>query len=244
MPVRRDPGKALGRSARRTRMMGWGEWDFFKWVGPKNMTSSSVAGVILAAGQSRRFQGHKLLAEIGGKALPRLVLEATLESRLSHVAIVVGDRAAEVEKAVTRPLHDSRVSLVRNPVAAIGQSTSVIAGLRAVMDVGAAVMFLMGDQPLITAEIIDALVVAFEESGKAIVYPRVDGRQANPVIFGRRYFARLLALSGDVGGRGIINAFPGDALGIEFDREIAFRDVDRVQDLQLFLPANGLHANR
>ncbi len=195
------------------------------------MAVSNVAGVILAAGLSRRFEGNKLLAPVNGKPLARLALEVAVASRLSRVVAVVGRQAADVVEAMGGETDDPRVSFVRNPANADGQSTSVIAGLRAVMETSPAAMFLMGDQPFMEVGIVDALVAAFETTDRAIVYPMVFGRRANPAIFGQRFFPLLLALSGDTGARGIIDAHPESSLPVHFDRAEAFQDVDQVADL-------------
>src|SRR5206468_6499148 len=93
--------------------------------------SRKVAAVILAAGRSTRMGGpNKLLAELGGKTLVRIVAEQALASRASEVIVVTGHQAEEVD----RSLVGLKVRFVRNPSFADGLASSVKAGITAVAE--------------------------------------------------------------------------------------------------------------
>ena len=63
-----------------------------------------VAAIILAAGRSTRMGGpNKLLAELGGKALVRIVTEQALASKAQGVIVVTGHQAAEVAEGAAGP---------------------------------------------------------------------------------------------------------------------------------------------
>src|SRR5208282_4530348 len=58
----------------------------------------NVAALVLAAGRSSRMGGpNKLLAEIGGRPLLRIVVEAALASRARPVIVVTGHQRERVE---------------------------------------------------------------------------------------------------------------------------------------------------
>ncbi len=187
-----------------------------------------VAGVVLAAGLSRRFQGNKLLSEVAGQAMIRRVVLAALDSSLAPVVVVLGHESERLQ-AVLAPFADARLHIVVNPRFAEGQSTTVVAGLRALPDECPAAMFLMGDQPLIEPAIIDRLIESHPVDG--ICHPLVGGRLRNPVIFARRFFADILALTGDSGARAIIAANPEAVVSLGFDREGPFMDIDSNDEL-------------
>jgi molybdenum cofactor cytidylyltransferase len=66
-------------------------------------------------------------------------------------------------------------------------------------------VILLGDMPQIDAKLIDRLVAAFDpEKGALVVVPTIEGRRGNPVIWARRFFPELMAVTGDVGARHII----------------------------------------
>ena len=90
----------------------------------------AIAALVLAAGQSRRMGGtNKLLATIGGKPLVRMAAEAALASRAVSVTVVTGHDAGAIEAA----LAGLAVALAHNPNYAAGLSTSLRAGLGALL---------------------------------------------------------------------------------------------------------------
>lgn len=185
-----------------------------------------VAAVILAAGESRRYGGLKLLATLAGKPLLQHVLDAANRSMLSDVVLVVGHSADEVLAAVRL----DRARTVRNESYAEGQSTSLRAGLRAVGEADAAVV-LLGDQPRVTPTLLDALVVRQRASGSAAVVSSWRGRRSPPTLLHRDLWPALAALSGDVGAREVL-AGRDDVEVLEVDERLgSLEDVDRPEDL-------------
>lgn len=193
---------------------------------------SGVAGIVLAAGLSKRFGGNKLLAPVRGKAMIRWTVEAALASRLGRVAVVLGHQRDQVGAALSELFADGRLTEVVNENYRDGQSGSVVAGLDAVRDDHAAAMFLMGDQPLLNTGTIDALIAAYEDAGTDICYPSRGGRRRNPVIFGAPLFPAILALRGDTGARALIDANPDTATAVEFADPAQFEDIDSRRDFE------------
>lgn len=193
---------------------------------------SSVVGVVLAAGLGRRFGGDKLSAVFRGKSLLGWALRTALDSRLQSVVVVLGHDGARLAATLNDEIGEGRVRQVLNETYHDGQASSVVAGLRAVPEDAGAVMFLMADQPLLTASAVDMLIAAYESSGMSICYPVCGGQRRSPVVFGRRHFAEILALRGDVGARGLIAAHSSDVIAVPFEDESLFGDVDHVADLR------------
>ncbi|HVX77372.1 MAG TPA: molybdopterin-binding/glycosyltransferase family 2 protein [Bradyrhizobium sp.] len=189
----------------------------------------NIAAVILAAGRSTRMGGpNKLLAELNGKPLVRIATEQALASKASHVIVVTGHQAADVEKA----LAGLKVKFVRNPDFAAGIASSVKAGIAAVpLDADGALVCL-GDMPLIDAHLVDRLIDAFApDRGNLIVVPVSDGRRGNPVLWSRRFFDELMTLDGDVGARHLI-ARHGEAVAeVAVEGHGAFLDIDTPEAL-------------
>ncbi|HEU0084879.1 MAG TPA: molybdopterin-binding/glycosyltransferase family 2 protein [Bradyrhizobium sp.] len=189
-----------------------------------------VAAVILAAGRSTRMGGpNKLLSELGGKTLVRIVAEQALASRASEVIVVTGHQADEVE----RSLAGLNVKFVRNPDFADGLAGSVKAGIAAVPEHADAAIVLLGDMPLIDAQLIDRLIEAFApDRGGLIAVPVSDGRRGNPVLWSRRFFSELMTLDGDTGARHLI-AKHGEAVAeVPVEGHGAFLDIDTPQALE------------
>jgi len=190
----------------------------------------NVAAVILVAGRSTRMGGpNKLLAELGGRPLVRIVTEQALASKARGVIVVTGHQADEVQKA----LRGLKVTFVHNPDFAEGLAGSVKAGIAAVPADADGAVICLGDMPLISAQLIDRLIEAFApDRGNLITVPVSDGRRGNPVLWSRRFFNELMTLEGDIGARHLI-ARHGEAVAeVPVDGHGAFLDIDTPQALE------------
>lgn len=163
-----------------------------------------IAGVILAAGASRRFGRPKQLLEWQGLPLVRRSAQTALQAGLSPVVAVLGDSAAQVEAA----LSGLPVRVVFNPDWEAGQSASIAAGVRALPPETGAAVFLLADQPHLPAGLLRGLADLHATEQAPIIAPLVDGRRGNPVLFDRRLFEALSGLSGDMGGRALFSRVP------------------------------------
>lgn len=184
----------------------------------------NVAAVILAAGRSTRMGGpNKLLAELNGKKLVRIVAEQALASQASSVIVVTGHQSADVADA----LKGLDVRLVSNPQFAEGLATSVKAGIAAVPASADGAVVCLGDMPLIDAKLIDRLIENFaNDRGSLIVVPVAGGRRGNPVLWSRRFFPELMTLDGDIGARHLIALHAEVVAEVEVDGNSAFLDID------------------
>ena len=189
-----------------------------------------VPAIILAAGRSTRMGGpNKLLAELGGKPLVRLVAEQALASKAKGVIVVTGHQAELVEKA----LAGLDVKFVRNPDFAQGLASSVKAGVAAVPDGADGAVICLGDMPMISAALIDRLIEAFApDRGNLIAVPVSDGRRGNPVLWSRRFFNELMTLDGDIGARHLIAKHTEAVAEVPVEGFGAFLDIDTPQALE------------
>jgi molybdenum cofactor cytidylyltransferase len=189
-----------------------------------------VAAIVLAAGRSTRMGGpNKLLAEIGGRPLVRIVTEQALASRAGPVIVVTGHERTKVEAA----LAGLKVRLVHNPDYAAGLSTSLKAGLSVLPSTADGAIVCLGDMPQVTAGLIDRLVEAFDpERGALVVVPTIEGKRGNPVVWSRRFFPDLMALEGDVGARHLIATYADVVSEVPVEDSAALTDVDTPDALQ------------
>jgi molybdenum cofactor cytidylyltransferase len=192
-------------------------------------SNRNVAAVILAAGRSTRMGGpNKLLADLGGKPLVRIVTEQALASKAKSVTVVTGHQAGEVEKA----LRGLNVTFVHNPDFADGLASSVKTGIAAVPAKADGAVVCLGDMPLISANLIDRLIEAFApDRGSLIAVPVSDGRRGNPVLWSRRFFRELMTLDGDIGARHLIARHSEAVAEVPVEGRGAFLDIDTPQAL-------------
>ena len=192
--------------------------------------SRSIAAVVLGAGKSSRMGGpNKLLAEIGGRPLLRIVVEQALKSQARPVVVVTGHQRERVEAV----LGGLAVKFVHNPNFAEGLGTSLKAGIAALpAEVDGAIVCL-GDMPQVDAALIDRLIGALDpDKGALVVVPTTDGKRGNPVVWSRRFFADLTAVEGDVGARYLIGRYPEAVVEVPLTGTAALTDVDTPEALQ------------
>jgi len=195
---------------------------------PHNQT----AGIILAGGSSTRFGRPKQLLKLKGKYLLDHVLSAALGSELNHIVLVLGHDHQNILQALETRTTQERLQVVINHRYLEGQSRSLQAGLQKIRQAFPAVMFLLGDQPLLNSNTIDHILDRFRHSGKDICVPVCEGKRRNPTIFNRVLYDQLMAIEGDIGARDIIRANPERVLYLELDDPLCFFDIDSQKDFE------------
>ncbi len=157
----------------------------------------TTGGLILAAGEGRRFGGTKQLAELRGRPLLEYALQAMRD--VSPRVVVLGHAADKIRRGVN--MHGA--SVVECLDWDEGQSASLRAGLAALPRADAVVVVL-GDQPGITPEAIAAIVA---DGGDAdAVRATYDGVPGHPVLLRRPLLDRAGELRGDTGFRDLLES--------------------------------------
>jgi molybdenum cofactor cytidylyltransferase len=187
---------------------------------------------------------HKLLLPLGGRPLVSYAVEAASASVADPVVVVLGYQAAEV----TRALPAGRYTTCVNADFASGMASSLRLGMETLSSldtstspiIGAAV--LLADQPLVSATMINQLLIAAGAAPDAIIAAAYEGQRGTPVYFPASLWSELLQIGGDEGGRSVI-ARHQDLLRLEpFDDPAMGLDVDRMEDY-LQLKANWDHGD-
>jgi len=180
-----------------------------------------IAGLVLAAGEGRRFGSAKQLAPLDGKPLLAHVVAAMLAAPLDEVVVVLGARADEIRAGVD--LGGARVVVAEDWMD--GQSASLRHGLAAVPDADAVVVVL-GDQPFIAPEAVEAVLAARGDADA--VRATYGGAPGHPIVLERALFGRLGSLTGDEGARSLVH----DARAVACDGLGRPDDVDTPEDLK------------
>lgn len=193
----------------------------------------STAAIILAAGSSSRMGAgrHKLLLPLGDRPVLAHVIGTTLASPARPIIIVLGHQALLVRASLANYATDPTITIIDNPDYLQGMSTSLQIGLQTLTHTLSphtfdSALVMLGDQPLITAHLIDALLAARQASKKRIVAPLYDGKRGNPIIFDASLFPELMEVTGDEGGRSVIERHRQDLATVELGNAVANYDVD------------------
>ena len=175
----------------------------------------SASGLVLAAGAGTRYGPEpKLLADLHGRPVLEHVVAAAVAA-LDRVVVVLGAHADAIRARAD--LRGAEVTVAEDW--AEGQAASLRHGL-ALLAGEERVLVLLGDQPLVTPDVIRRL--AAEPPGSRAAH---DGRPGHPAVLGPELVASALALRGDAGLRDVV-----DWRLVEVG--VPVRDLDTPDDLE------------
>jgi len=192
---------------------------------------STLSLVILAAGNSARMGKPKLLLDLGGRPVLARVLDSAGGLPWRDKLAVIGEPQEEL-RAICR---EFGFLPVFNPQRRLGQATSVAQGVSHLSANVEGVLFLPGDMPFVSRELLAAMADLFagQKSRKAIIVPSWLGENRSPVIFGSYWLPHLKALSGDRGGSQIIREHSEAVIFLPWEDNRVFLDIDTALDYEL-----------
>lgn len=188
----------------------------------------NISATILAAGSSKRMEGaNKLLLPYKGQALIKTVSQNLISSHLDPVFIITGFDYKKIHKNIPSAINN----IIYNKDWSSGISKSIILAISSLPDNIDGNMFVLGDMPLITVKTLNKLKSAFIiNNGEKIIYAEYFGSQANPVIFPKKYFRKILLLKGDRGCKDIISQNINKAIGVNINSSEVIFDCDTKDD--------------
>src|SRR6202163_1651813 len=159
-----------------------------------------LAAVILSGGASRRMGTPKALLPYRGGTFLEHLIKVTDHPRIGWRRVVLGADAQGIAEGVGLPADE----VVINQNWDEGQLSSIQVGVRSLPAGTDGMLLCLIDHPLISRELVVALVERFYEAGKAIVLPVYKGRRGHPVIFASRMYEELLNAPLETGARAVV----------------------------------------
>ncbi|MFX4261841.1 nucleotidyltransferase family protein [Pelotomaculum propionicicum] len=190
-----------------------------------------ISAIILAAGMSTRMGRPKQLLKVGNNTLIRILTENVLLSNVDELLVVTGYQ----QKKVSAVISDLPVKIVFNPRYKDGQGTSLALGVKSISDAASAFMVFMVDQPLITASLINKLMVEFQKRRCLALRPVCKGLPGHPVIFSSSLIDELKSLSGDEGARQVLKKLDDKVEYLAVGDEAVIFDIDTPKDYEKFV---------
>ncbi len=191
--------------------------------------STTTAVILLAAGRSSRMgQGqHKLLLPLGDRPVLLHVVETVLASEARPLVVVLGYQAEQV-RAILTPFA-SKLTILDNPNYQQGMSTSLRKGIETLMSSYPTVngaLIVLGDQPLMTSYILNSMIETKQTTGKQIIVARYQGKRGNPTLFDASLFPELMEMTGDEGGRRVLERHREKIAVLDIEDDTPNYDVD------------------
>jgi len=187
---------------------------------------SSIVGILLAAGASRRFGADKLTHILPDGNLVAVRACRNLLAGTDGVLAVVRPGSEELTALLQAEGAEVRVCADAEQ----GMSASLVFGIRACPD-AAGWLIALADMPWIEPATIRKVADALR-SGAAMAAPCWQGRRGHPVGFSRNLGPELVALSGDEGAKTVIQAHLDQLRLVDCDDAGVLRDIDKPEDLQ------------
>ncbi len=173
---------------------------------------AGTVGLVLAAGEGRRFGGPKAPAVVHGERLVDRAVRVLREGGCDPVYVVLGAWQGDVPGAVT----------VSNPEWPEGMGSSVRAGLGAVGECDRVLVTLV-DLPGLTADAVARLV----GSPARLAQASYAGERGHPVLIGGEHIAGVIAAArGDRGARDYLRGHADAVSLIEVGDVASGEDLD------------------
>ncbi len=179
-----------------------------------------ISGILLASGFSTRMGQEKLLLPIDGVPMIVRLAQAVSESQVEEQILVY--RKSKIKQLVLTYI----TKAVHNPSASLGQSEAIKAGLHHIAENSKCCLFFMGDQPYLTASVINEIIEAWKLQPDKIIVPRYGENSGSPVLFPNPYYQALMQIKADQGGREVVK---------KHWNEVVFKDIN---DLKAGLDAD------
>jgi len=186
-----------------------------------------IVAIVPAAGQSRRMGVQKQLLPFAETTVIGHIVDVLQRSRIDEVCVVAGYQADHLRQA----LETRKLRIVVNPDY---ERTDMLASIRcglAILPADCrAVLVALGDQPAITAELIDTMIDGLSTSDRGIVVPVHAGRRGHPLLVDGRYREEILTDHERVGLRGLLAAHADDVFELPVSNSAVLSDMDYPED--------------
>lgn len=185
-----------------------------------------IWAIILAAGESKRMGFPKMLLTFNGRTMIENIIANISESKVDTIMVVLG----AYRETLVEHIGKLAVRYCYNDNYREGMLSSVQCGFKNLPSDYKAVLVFQGDQPLITPNVINAVIETYLSSDKGIVIPAYKGRRGHPILISRKYNNKIQKLSPIKGLRSLAYKFPGDVLEVDTNESGILRDFDTYEE--------------
>ena len=191
-----------------------------------------LAGVVLAAGDSRRMGSPKALLPIpGGPPFVVRIVQTLRAAGVTDVVVVTGRHHDDIRRVLEAAARPGGPRLARNPDPSRGQLSSLLVGMDAVVTPGTAgLLVTLVDVPMVSVRTVEAVVERWRQERAPIVRPAIGDRHGHPVIFDRSLFDELRRAPIDAGAKSVVRAHEHEIVNVAVDDEGCLVDIDTPEE--------------
>lgn len=187
-----------------------------------------IVALILAAGESKRMNSPKMLLPFDGKTIIETVINKVLASAVDKTVVVLGSDREKVIEVIK----DYPVTICQNEKFRTGMLSSVKCGIQSLPAGYEAILVFLGDQPMISAEVTDAVIREYRRTMKPIVMPVCKKKRGHPLLIRSDIICEIEKLDAEEGLHLLARKFPDDVSEVETDDITVLKDIDTPEDYQ------------
>lgn len=191
-----------------------------------------ITSLLLAAGSSSRMGKPKMLLPFKGKTFLQHTIDEIKNSNADNLVVVTGC----YHQQLTEVLLPQSIDIAENKNWEEGMGTSIQTGVAHILQQyphTENIIIIVCDQPYISSSLLNKLIAAKPETGKSIIAAAYNGTAGTPVLFGKKYFEKLLQLKGPQGAKKIVQQSTEDVFYIDFPGGAT--DIDTPEDYKTLL---------
>ena len=186
--------------------------------------------ILLAAGNSTRMGSPKQLLLYQGKTLLERIVDTSLQVFDNNkIILVLGANHSEIAFQIK-----DKITLISvNEEWESGMASSIKSGLQTLLNHLSEMercFISVCDQPYLSSEVFIEMLKLADYSSKEIIAAKYAGTIGVPVLFSKKYFKKLLHLSGEQGAKKIIQQNMDDVNIFTFDEGAI--DIDTPSDYE------------
>jgi CTP:molybdopterin cytidylyltransferase MocA len=223
----------------------------------RDSAAAKIGAVIMAAGAGQRM-GYRPKSLLRREGEPLLLRQVRLlrQVDIPNIVVVLGHHAEHLVP-VLRQVHavpavqpaagqDANAApglcWVVNPTPDAGPGSSLRCGLSALPPDLSAIMVMLGDQPLLEAEDVAAMLTAWHARGPDIelVLPEHDGQPGHPIVFSPAVRQAGMQQTGGAGVRDWRRAHPDCVHALPVAHARYTTDIDTPQDIERLHAQTGV----
>jgi len=188
-----------------------------------------ICAVVLAAGESRRMGKHKLVLPWGNTTVIGQVVSVLHDAGVGQIIVVTG-AAHDLIKHV---LEGSDAQIIQNQPSADGEMlVSLQIGLSKAENHIQAALVVLGDQPQIQPEVVQAVMHNHADTHANLVVPSFEMRRGHPWLVARPLWPEIVTLQKLFTLRDFLIAHANSIQYVNVDTPSILKDLDTPQDYQ------------